>query len=409
MELSKKTLALPTIRGLKDRVDTQPDYQRPAVWSKSQKRLLIDTILRKYDIPKMYWRKIKKNPDTYEVVDGQQRLNAIWEFMDDGYNLGKDADPVDTFELKNQKYSTLPLELRDTFDQYNLDVMIMLDADEEEVREMFLRLQNGSTLKSQERRNAMSGLMRDFIKQIAAHSFFKSCRHENVRYSYDMVAAQITKIELNGQPCNVKNVDLNKMYNENKGFDFNCQKAKKVTKVLDYLYKCFPKKTPELEWHSVIPLYMIISNLLEKYVIKDKENKISQWFIDFESYRKTEEKKDNESCDPEILGYNNWTGRSTDSLESLKSRYEYLLRKLLEYIPDLQLKDNNRSFTHEQRMAIFRRDDGICQLKLKCNGKKCEWDNWEADHKKPWTKGGSTTVDNGQVACPKCNKTKGNN
>jgi len=110
MELSKKTLALPTIRGLKDRVDTQPDYQRPAVWSKSQKRLLIDTILRKYDIPKMYWRKIKKNPDTYEVVDGQQRLNAIWEFMDDGYNLGKDADPVDTFELKNQKYSTLPLD-----------------------------------------------------------------------------------------------------------------------------------------------------------------------------------------------------------------------------------------------------------------------------------------------------------
>jgi uncharacterized protein with ParB-like and HNH nuclease domain len=67
MELSKKALALPTVFGIKNRIDTQPDYQRPAVWSTSQKRLLIDTILRKYDIPKMYWRKIGKNPDTYEV------------------------------------------------------------------------------------------------------------------------------------------------------------------------------------------------------------------------------------------------------------------------------------------------------------------------------------------------------
>jgi hypothetical protein len=406
MELSKKALALPTVFGIKNRIDTQPDYQRPAVWSTSQKRLLVDTILRKYDIPKMYWRKTGKSPDSYEVVDGQQRLRAIWEFMDDSYNLGKDADPIDGFDLRNLKYSTLPLELRDVFDQYNLDIMIMLDTDEEEVREMFLRLQNGSTLKAQERRNAMSGAMRDFIKQIATHNFFKSCRHENFRYTYDLIAAQITKIELSGQSCNIKNADINKMYNENKDFDANGTKAKKIIKVLDYLYKCFPQKTPELEWYSVISLYMIISNLLEKYVLISIEDKIAQWFIDFESYRKEEEKKDTENCDPEILSYKDLTGHSTDSSESLKLRYEYLLRRLLEYIPDLQLKDNNRLFTHEQRLAIYRRDNGVCQLRIKCDGKRCEWENWEADHKIPWSKGGFTTVDNGQVACPECNKAK---
>jgi hypothetical protein len=409
MELSKKALALPTVFGIKDRVDTQPDYQRPAVWSINQKRLLIDTILRKYDIPKMYWRKTGKSPDTYEVVDGQQRLRAIWDFMSDAYHLGKDADPINGFNLKNLNYSTLPLDLRDVFDQYNLDIMIMLDTDEEEVREMFLRLQNGSTLKAQERRNAMSGAMRDFIKQISTHSFFSSCRHENVRYIYDSIAAQMTKIELAGQPCNIKNADINKMYNENKNFDSKGVKAKKIIKVLDFLYKCFPTKTPELEWYSVISLYMIASSLMEKYVLTTIESKIFQWFIDFESYRREEVKKDTENCDPEILIYNDFTGHSTDALESLKSRYEYLLRKLLEYIPDLQLKDNNRLFAHEQRLAIFRRDNGICQLKIKCDGIKCEWDNWEADHKEPWAHGGLTTVNNGQVACPECNKAKSDN
>lgn len=53
MELNKKPWPLATIFGIRDRIDTNPDYQRPPVWSISQKQLLIDTILCGYDIPKM--------------------------------------------------------------------------------------------------------------------------------------------------------------------------------------------------------------------------------------------------------------------------------------------------------------------------------------------------------------------
>lgn len=58
----------------------------------------------------------------------------------------------------------------------------------------------------------------------------------------------------------------------------------------------------------------------------------------------------------------------------------YLLRKFLEAYPNLQLKDDQRLFTHDQRMAIFRRDRGICQVRQKCVGLECSWDSWEADH-----------------------------
>ena len=76
MQINKKVFPLMTIslpNGMRSRIDTNPDFQRPSVWSLSQKQLLIDTILRGYDIPKMYWRKVGTNPDAYEVVDGQQR------------------------------------------------------------------------------------------------------------------------------------------------------------------------------------------------------------------------------------------------------------------------------------------------------------------------------------------------
>jgi hypothetical protein len=42
-------------------------------------------------------------------------------------------------------------------------------------------------------------------------------------------------------------------------------------------------------------------------------------------------------------------------------------------------------------------------------GVKCEWDAWQVDHKTPWSQGGKTTVENGQVACPECNEAKGGN
>ena len=68
MEMNKKPWPITTTYGIKNRIDTNPDYQRPSVWSTSQKQLLMDTILRGYDIPKLYMRKVGSNPDKYEKI-----------------------------------------------------------------------------------------------------------------------------------------------------------------------------------------------------------------------------------------------------------------------------------------------------------------------------------------------------
>lgn len=406
MDMNKRPWPLSTLFGIRSRIDTNPDFQRPPVWKKTQKQYLIDTILRNMDIPKLYWHKTGKNPDTYSVVDGQQRLRAIWEFNSGDYALPKDADPINGVTVSGKNYNELPDELRIHFDIYPLDVVVISDCEEEEVWDMFLRLQNGTPLKAQEKRNAMPGNMRDFVKTVATHSFFKSVGFKDSRYTHDLIAAQCILLEIDGCPCNVKNADLNRMYESNKDFDTNGSTAKRVKRVFDYLAKAFPEKTPELTRFNVISLYVLVSSLLDRFVIQTKHKEIARWFIDFELIRCEDQEKDAELRDPELIVYHENISRSTDGEESIRKRNEVLTGRLLTHYPGLEQKDNHRDFSHGQRIAIYRRDKGVCQVKIKCEGEKCSWDNWHADHKHPWSKGGKTTVKNGQVACPVCNLSK---
>jgi hypothetical protein len=406
METNKRPWPLATVCGIKNRIDTNPDFQRPAVWSLAQKQLLIDSIIRGYDVPKFYWRMIGRNSDRYDVIDGQQRLRAMWEFHDGIYTLPKDAEPIEGTVVARLRYAELPDDLRIRFDTYPIDVIIISETDEDEVREMFLRLQNGTSLKAQEKRNAMPGNMRTFVKALTDHPFFGSVAFANSRYTHDLVAAQMTLIEMNGELCNIKNSNLNAMYKEQEAFDANGVKAKKIYRVLNYLRASFPNKTPELERYSVISLYGMISHLLERYAIQNRQAELAGWFINFETYRREEEKKPEDECNQEIVVYHERISHSTDAIDSLQWRHEFLMRKFLEKIPNIMLKDNQRVFTHEQRLAIYRRDNGICKVRLACAGEECEWDNWEADHKVSWSQGGLTTVENGQVACVACNRAK---
>lgn len=410
MKTNKKPWPLGTLsnaQGIRKRIDTNPDFQRPAVWSKPQKQLLIDSILREYDIPKMYWRKIAEKPDRFDVVDGQQRLRAIWSFVDGEFALPSNADPVDDLPIAGCKYEDLPDDVRIRFDSYSLDIVVLEDTDEDEVREMFLRLQNGTSLKAQEKRNAMPGRMRDFVRTLTDHPFFDRVAFTNSRFAHDHIAAQLTCLELAGGPVNVKDGDLNRMYKAHANFDVDGKIAKSVKRTLDLMADVFTDKTPELERYNVIALYGVFAELQRGYVFSEIKSQLRDWFLNFEVRRRTQDSLDNESADSEWVSYKEKISHSTDAQESIRSRLDFLMRDLLSQFPNLSLKDEQRDFTQQQKLAIFRRDHQVCQVRLKCTGEKVVWDNWHCDHKVPWSKGGKTTVENGQVSCPGCNLAKG--
>ena len=75
-----------TIQHRRSKIDPKPPYQRGPTWQEPKRQLLIDTILRNYDMPKLYLRRLARGTDfEHEVADGQQRLRAIWDFMDGGF------------------------------------------------------------------------------------------------------------------------------------------------------------------------------------------------------------------------------------------------------------------------------------------------------------------------------------
>lgn len=410
MKTNKKPWPLGTLsnaKGIRQRIDTNPDFQRPAVWTTAQKQLLIDTILRDYDVPKMYWRKFAGTPDRYDVVDGQQRLRAIWGFVDGAFKLPKDSEPIDGMAIAGCSYETLPDDLHVRFDTYSLDVVVLEDTDEDEVREMFLRLQNGTSLKAQEKRNAMPGAMRQFVRSLTEHDFFKRVGFANSRFTYDQIAAQMVCLELAGGPVNVKNGDLNRMYEDNQKFDVNGAVAKSVRRTLGLLAEVFPDKTPELERYNVIALYCVFADLQRVYAMGGIKADLRGWFLDFEEKRRAQEAMDDDHGDSGWLTYKERISHSTDAQESIRFRMEFMLGSVLERFPTLELKDNQRDFTHVQRLTVFRRDQQTCQVRIKCDGVRVVWDAWHCDHKKAWTLAGRTTVENGQVACPACNLAKG--
>ena len=403
-------MPISTICNWKNRIDEQPDYQRPPAWSQGQKQLLIDSILRDYDIPKMYWRAVDRKPIQYEVIDGQQRLRTIWEFRDGLFPLPKDTDPIKGEVVSGLRYADLPLDLSSDFDSYAVDVVIVEDAvqtdDEDEVRDMFLRLQNGTTLKAQEKRNAMPGAMRNIVKQLSSHPFLENCRFSNKRYTFDHITAQTVRLELERGPTNIKDADLNRMYDENRSFDPQGPGAKKVRRVYDFLARAFPEKTPELERYSVITLYCLASLLIDGYAIEGVDAKLREWFISFEAERRTNELLPDEQKDIQLLEYRRLISQSTDAEESVRARLEVMERRFFAAFPEIEPRDTQRGFSHEQRLAIYRRDEGSCQVRIRCAGDKVGWEQWHADHKVPHVKGGKTTVANGQVACPACNLAK---
>jgi hypothetical protein len=272
---------------------------------------------------------------------------------------------------------------------------------------MFLRLQNGTSLKAQERRNAYPGKMRAFVRQLAGHQFFDRVGFANTRFNYDLVAAQMVCLELAGGPTGVRNTDLNRMYELQKEFDSQSAEAKAVRKTLKVLAEVFPEKTPELERFNVISLYCAVSELQKQFAFDQVKPLLHDWFLSFEQVRRAQDSKPEDEMDAEWANYKEKISHSTDSADSIRSRMDFMLRSLLESNPKILRKDNQRAFADAQRLTIFRRDKGFCQVKLKCKGARVTWDDWHCDHRIPWTNGGPTTVENGQVSCTPCNLAKG--
>lgn len=72
---------------------------------------------------------------------------------------------------------------------------------------------------------------------------------------------------------------------------------------------------------------------------------------------------------------------------------------------DVRRRDPVRRFTHQQRLEGMSRAGGLCELESGF-GRRCARPAEHGDHFYPWSKGGSTSLQNFVAACARCNRAK---
>ena len=243
-----------------------PEYQREkSLWSNGKKSKLIDSILHDYDIPKLYFNLLRDK--NIEVIDGQQRLWSVFEFLNDEFQYESDG--------KRQYFSRMtPTQKRKILD-YKFQATVLEEAEEDYLRELFIRLQIALLLNTGEKLHAAKGKMKRLVfEQLARHSFIKQIGISKKRFAKQTLCAQICINSFNrkklGSFARTRYEDLEHFFSEYvdpKGQDlglFNMQ-SKRISDVLDQLSECFGGNTKNLRNRSyILSIYLFMEELVGK-------------------------------------------------------------------------------------------------------------------------------------------------
>jgi hypothetical protein len=135
-------------------LELSPPFQRNPVWTDVQKAYLIDTILHGLPIPELYMQDLvdSSGAERHVVVDGQQRVRAVLDFIRGSYVLT--GDDV-TASWRGLTFEQLSADEKKAIFAYKFVVRVLPSLDEEALRRIFARLnRNVVALNEQELRNA---------------------------------------------------------------------------------------------------------------------------------------------------------------------------------------------------------------------------------------------------------------
>ncbi|WP_460107617.1 GmrSD restriction endonuclease domain-containing protein [Pseudomonas sp. H1_F01] len=230
-----------------DRLDLQPNFQRGEVWGKGKKQRLVDSVLRGWHIPPIHVIQVP-NSERQEVLDGQQRLAAIRDFMQDGFPINGEQEPAEKFiaELDGLFWSDLSQEIRGKFEDFTIRVLTISDYKPREPGELFYRLNQPTNLTSAEQRNAYFGEARQQIKNLTEHMEEGGFSRElmgfsNSRMAYDDILAKfLLTLESRTLTKKITANTVTSRYRESTGF--SAEITSRAVECLRLLFECLENR-----------------------------------------------------------------------------------------------------------------------------------------------------------------------
>lgn len=401
------------------------EYQRGPTWTDRQRKLLIDSLLRSYPLPRFYAREnvaeglggVSKN---YEVIDGQQRIDAMARYLDNEYEL---LDPHDRrvalphsirdapCPWAGKSFAELSTDLQAVLLKVNLSVVVMAaEATDEEVRDLFIRLQAGTALTRQQVRDALPGAISEYVIYLAGKGGREKLRRPRFSvfsavdqrgaspeegdgsdpyHAERQTAAQLLCIYMRLRDTwaivGPRSRQVDDLYHEYTDFDPAGPVAQEFERLLTSCLHVFAQRPRQRSGRPVkvrkirlFSLFLFLFCLIRTGVpLEQFEDGIAEAFWGL-------------PADDEPRGRPLEAG-------SIAEHFGWIDRELGARLELPQL-DRRRFFNPQEKQEIRERDKGVCVV---CGAAVDAGDD-EYDHVRPWALGGSTTVANGRLVHKGC-------
>jgi hypothetical protein len=348
-------------------IDFAPVYQRKgSIWGLHARQKLIDTVLNGFDIPKVYLadftrseRSLDQSGLPYAVIDGKQRLQALFSFFSGKLALSRQFILFDdpTLDLGGLYYQQLVREhpsIADRSASFKLTVMGVITSDESYINELFLRLNASIPLTGAEKRNAMLGQVPELIRRLVTHPFFRQkVKFSTLRGQDANAAAKLLLLEHAGGPFDTKKTQLDRLVadpnwvlnhthgpsarnevdraiggfvdavQETENVDI-AHSAERVQQALDRLVPLFRDQDPLLSAQAQLPVIYLLAGRLDD----DELLLIRKFLSHFQREREHNRKLalDNPARDLELVEFE-LMNRSSNDQASIDGRYKILLRR----------------------------------------------------------------------------------
>lgn len=285
----------------------------------------------------------------------------------------------------------------------------------DEARDLFIRLQAGMPLNSQEKRDAWPGNFTEYILKVGGkpeiarypgHDFFTmvmGARAKN-RGEYRQLAAQIVMLYMTrrstGRYCDINAEAIDAYYHKHLDFDLHSADTKRFSLILDNLTSLLGDgKRKKIRGHEAIGLVLIMDSLMDEYTNTWKKDFASAFdHFRLEVAKATQNRFDNPSSEY-WAQYGQLTRTNSDRAVSIERRHSFFVEKMRRILKP-QIKDTVRLFGPLEREIIYFRDQKRCQVPG--HGGEVPWMDAEIHHVNPHGQGGTTVLGNGALVHRLC-------
>ena len=332
------------IDDMRSQIYIDPDYQRPGgVWNQKQRQLFIDSLVNRYDIPKLYFHQISESEVSkdhrYAIIDGKQRLETIWDFVDGKFALADDFEyysdsDIDASGMSYEELSKKYPKLVSRLDSRTLTIMVVVAEELDVVEDMFSRLNEATPLNAAERRNAFGGPLPSITRRLVTDGLFFKQRISvsHTRYRHYDIAAKLLHLEQSEEIVDTKKATLDAFFvaarKQGKTEEDLSDLDRTVAENLTTMYGIFVDKDELLRSSGMVVVYYVLFSRLRRDGIETKVGRAE--LVEFEKLRKTNRDKfalDHDGVDYRLIEFDE-LARSSNDGAAIRERYEILRKRL---------------------------------------------------------------------------------